>query len=66
MKTYCDCHTDKPREVRVLPLNGDSNLIVCRQGHVKEMDFRRERNIFLAKENQFNTPRWEELQPYTA
>lgn len=64
MKEYCDCHTDRPREVRVLSLGEDSNFIVCKQGHIKEIAFRKERNAEYP--DMFDLPTWESLKKYQA
>jgi hypothetical protein len=58
---YCVSETG---EVRVLPTGGDGNAILCRSCFAHEMNWRRERNMELAKENRFQLPRWTDLKVY--
>lgn len=51
-------------EVRVLPLNGDANLIVCQSCHAHEMRYRRDMNKNLSKDAQWDLPEWENLKVY--
>lgn len=64
------CDNDKCRsetgEVRVLPLAGDGNLILCRACYDHEMRWRRERNLALADDCKFDLPAWESLKVYEA
>lgn len=63
-----DCDNDKCRsahgEVRVLPTGGDGNLILCRACFHYELAFRRERNLDLSKDCQFELPEWKSLKVY--
>lgn len=52
-------------EVRTLPTGGQSNAILCRVCWSHEMEFRKARNLALAKDCQFKLPAWETLQIYT-
>jgi hypothetical protein len=49
-------------EVRVLPLDRDSNLHLCHCCYQFEMAHRRERNKELASDSRFNLPAWETLK----
>lgn len=63
----CDntkCISDKG-EVRVLPISGDSNIIVCKTCFMHEMKFRHERNKELAFACRFDIPKWESLEIYS-
>lgn len=51
-------------EVRVLPLGGGANLILCRACHRYELEFRRERNVTLGDFAKFALPAWETLEVY--
>lgn len=51
-------------EVRVLPIGGDSNAILCANCYYYEMGFRRERNKALGTANQFKLPKWDDLEIY--
>jgi len=51
-------------EVRVLPLGGGANLILCRACHAHELAWRRERNRSLGDFAQFALPEWETLAVY--
>jgi len=51
-------------EVRVLPLGGQGNLILCRGCFEREMSYRRERNKDLAPDVRFKIPSWETLEVY--
>jgi hypothetical protein len=51
-------------EVRVLPSGGDSNLILCRQCYLYEIQFRLERNRKLSRECRFKLPAWDDLKVY--
>lgn len=63
-----NCDNDKCRdangEVRVLPLGGGANLILCRACFEHELRFRRERNRELSPDCQFKLPDWEVLAVY--
>lgn len=63
-----NCDNDKCKsaigEVRVLPIGGDSNAILCHACYAHEMAFRAERNIELGKAYQFDLPKWEDLKVY--
>lgn len=51
-------------EVRVLPLGGDGNLILCRACYRRELAWRIGRNRELAKDAAFSLPAWESLRVY--
>lgn len=51
-------------EVRLLPLGGGANLILCRTCHEHELSYRRERNRELASNVRFDLPDWEDLEVY--
>jgi hypothetical protein len=51
-------------EVRVLPLGGEGNLILCWRCYGNEIRFRRERNEELSKDCQFDLPSWNSLKVY--
>ena len=51
-------------EVKLLPLPGDANLILCRSCHSHEIRWRRERNRELSQEARFPLPEWESLTKY--
>jgi hypothetical protein len=53
-----------PGEVRVLPIGGGANLILCRACHAHELRFRRERSRELADACQFDLPEWATLEVY--
>lgn len=63
-----DCCNNKcvssSSEVRVLPTGGDGNMIVCRACFNYEINYRKDRNKKLGKDNQFKIPNWEDLQVY--
>lgn len=51
-------------QVRVLPTGGDSNAILCRRCFIREIVFRKERNLALSTDCRFDLPAWETLKPY--
>lgn len=51
-------------EVRVLPLGGGGNLILCRSCFEYEIRYRKERNKELGTAAQFDLPVWESLKVY--
>ena len=51
-------------EVRVLPISGEGNAILCHSCLLHEMEFRRGRNRELGGASQFELPAWEGLQIY--
>jgi len=51
-------------EVRVLPLGGDGNLILCKTCFAHEIRFRKERNRELSTDAAFDLPTWESLEVY--
>lgn len=53
-------------QVRVLPYSRDGNLILCLHCYAYEIAWRRDRNKSLAKDCQFDLPKWEELAVYTS
>lgn len=52
------------KETRVLPTGGEGNIVCSKQGYLKEIAFRRERNKELSKDCQFKIPKWEDLRVY--
>lgn len=58
---HCRTATGK---VRVLPLGGGANLILCRVCFEHEISWRRERNRALGTAAQFALPAWEALDVY--
>lgn len=63
-----NCDNDKCRaesgEVRVLPLGGDGNIILCFNCYVHEMKFRLEANKTLSPDCQFDMFVWTDLTIY--
>ena len=53
-------------EVRLLPLGGGANGILCRACYEYEMAYRGDRNAELSKGCQFDLPAWESLKVYGA
>ena len=51
-------------EVRVLPLAGDGNLILCQTCFDHEIQFRKQRNKSLSKDAMFDLPLWNNMQAY--
>lgn len=51
-------------EVRLLPLPGHGNIILCRSCFEYEIGWRRDRNKALALESQYPMPEWTALHPY--
>lgn len=51
-------------ELRVLPLNGDGNILVSRQGLERELKHRIEINAKLADSCKWKLPAWEDLRVY--
>lgn len=62
----CDgSHCRDPKgEVRVLPLPGEANLMLCRDCFTHEMIWRRQRNLDLCREAQYPIPAWSDLKVY--
>lgn len=61
----CDNQThcwDESGETRILPLNGENALSLCRACFTKEILWRLEANRTLAKDCQWDTPMWETLE----
>lgn len=56
--------TSEKGEVRILPIGGGANLILCRACFEAEIAYRKERNKELAPENRFDLPEWEALEVY--
>jgi hypothetical protein len=52
------------KDIRVLPIGGDSNLLVCHYCFVREIDYRIERNRGLSNECKFDLPSWKNLKIY--
>ena len=63
-----NCDNDRCRslsgEVRVLPLGGDGNAILCHRCYCVEMLYRRERNKELGQDVQYALLAWESLDVY--
>lgn len=63
-----NCDNDKclkeNGEVRVLPIGGSSNAILCKTCFWHEIAFRKERNKELGNAFQFDIPKWEDLKVY--
>jgi hypothetical protein len=53
-----------PGEVRLLSTGGDSNAILCHACYLRELQWRRIRNLELAEHMKFKLPAWSELEPY--
>lgn len=51
-------------QVRVLPLSGNSNLILCQDCFDHEIKYRKARNKELEKQNRFGLPVWDQLEIY--
>lgn len=51
-------------EIRVLPMGGGSNGLLCRQCFYKEIAYRQDRNRTLEEQNKFTLPTWDELEVY--
>ncbi len=51
--------------MKILPLGGDGNAILCLKCYFKEMLFRQERNKELGEAEQFDLPAWSELKIHT-
>lgn len=66
----CNCDGSGPHsgpEVRVLPLGKNphhGNLILCRNCHARELEWRKERNPELAEDCRYDLPAWESLEVY--
>lgn len=52
------------RELRVLPLNGNGNILVSPQGLERELKHRRMINKDLAESCKWDLPKWEDLRVY--
>lgn len=63
-----NCDNDKcvsaNGQVRVLPVGGQSNMILCRKCFDYEILYRRDRNRKLSKDCQFALPSWDDLKVY--
>lgn len=51
-------------EVRVLPYDGDGNLILCRACFAREIAWRIGRNLELAPAARYDLPSWDSLEVY--
>jgi hypothetical protein len=65
--TYCDCHNDRPRQVKKLLYNDETrgSIILCFTGWQEEMRWRRERNRRLDKDLQYSIISWDITNIYT-
>lgn len=64
-----DCCGSSPHEageVRVMPLAGDGNLILCRRCWTRELNWRRDRNRELSPEAAYDLPAWDHAKVYGA
>lgn len=52
------------KEIRVLPLGGEGNILCSYQGYLREIKYRIERNKELAESCRFDTPKWDDLAVY--
>lgn len=59
-----DDHGFPCKELRVLPLNGDSNILLGRQGYNKEISHRIYMNKSLSDSAKWKLPAWEDLKIY--
>jgi len=60
----CDYGHQTPAEIRVLPVGGGGNALLCHRHYLVEMDFRRYRNRDLDDACKFDLPAWEDLEVY--
>ena len=51
-------------EVRVLPMGGDGNVILCQACFNREMIWRKYRNRGLSEEAKYVLPTWHKLEVY--
>ncbi len=51
--------------VKVLPIGGEGNAILCFKHFMSEMIFRQERNLELRADCQFSIPLWKNLKTYS-
>ena len=61
MKNQCDHVHETNQQVRLLPIGGQGNVIVCPRHYEAEITFRRER---IAVGVLFDLPKWTDLKPY--
>lgn len=69
MREQMNCDGSGPHnagEVRVLPLAGGGNLILCYSCWLRELQWRRLRNRELAPEARYDLPAWEALNVYAS
>lgn len=52
------------KEVRVLPIGGGANMILCRACFDHEIAYRRERNKRLSEAAQYVLPTWDSLEVF--
>lgn len=65
MINQCDQGHGMDYTVKLLPLGGSGNAILCFRCFHKEMKFREERNKTLVFEsNKFDLPKWGDLKVY--
>lgn len=64
-----NCDNDKCSrsngEIRVLPLGGSANALLCQTCFHHEIRYRQERNKELGEAFQFKLPTWESLKVYS-
>lgn len=58
--------TQEDGEVRVLPVGGGGNVILCKDCFRHEMEYRRQTNQALTGTSRYDTPEWSELPVYEA
>lgn len=67
MNNNCDGsgpHTFGNGDVRVLPTTPGSNAILCQACFLRELEWRRKRNVDLAAANRYDLPVWNTLEIY--
>ena len=60
----CDHGHQTPHEVRLLPIGGGGNAILCRPHFLEEMLRRKQRNETLHPADKWTLPKWESLEVY--
>jgi hypothetical protein len=62
----CGSGPHRAGEVRVMPMGGHGNLILCRSCWLSEINWRRRRNAELGEFAQFALPPWDSGKTYEA